>query len=287
MKPMESGSTMTVAGNALAARCTDPVARRRRLLFAMAAIPLAHAMPAIAAPAAVLVFRNPSCGCCGAWIEHLQAAGFSVTVREVSDLAPVRRQLGLQERYASCHTATVGGYVLEGHVPAADLERLLASKPVALGLAVPGMPVGSPGMEVGGQQEAYDVLLVARDGSARVFNHYPHHHGSSHPETAAGRQGTSPAPTRSHGSASSSERTSDRDASAIPLVDGVVRRIDREARKVTLRHGPIPNLEMPEMTMVFQVADPAMLDGLEAASAIRFKAERRNGQLTLTYIEPV
>jgi len=262
MKQMSSGSTTTVARNAFAAPRTDRVARRRALLLAIAALPLAWTMPADAAPAPILVFRNASCGCCGAWIEHLQAAGFGVSVREVADLAPVRRQLGLQERYASCHTATVGGYVLEGHVPAADVKRLLVSKPVALGLAVPGMPVGSPGMEVGDQQEAYDVLLVDRGGHARVFNRYP--------------RIDSPREVTTRGV----------DASAMPLVDGVVRRVDREARKVTLRHGPIPNLEMPEMTMVFQVADPAMLDRLEAASTIRFRAERRNGQLTLTYVEP-
>ena len=263
---MSTGSATTFAGNTPGGRPTGRAARRRSLLLAAAAVPLARAMPASAAPAAVQVFRNPSCGCCGAWIEHLQAAGFNVSVREVEDLVPVRRQLGLPERYASCHTATVGGYVLEGHVPAADVKRLLASKPVALGLAVPGMPLGSPGMEAGGRQQAYDVLLVDRDGQARMFNRY----------AQARAQGEDPPPDATARIA---------DASAIPLVDGVVRRVDREARKVTVRHGPIPNLEMPEMTMVFQVADPAMLDRLEAASAIRFRAERRDGQLTLTYIE--
>lgn len=139
----------------------------------MAALPLSTALPALAAAPAVLVFKNPSCGCCGAWVEHLQAAGFSVSVREVEDTAPVRRKLGLPEKYGSCHTATVAGYVLEGHVPAADVKRLLATKPVALGLAVPGMPVGSPGMEVGDRVDPYAVLLVDRAGQSTVFSRYP------------------------------------------------------------------------------------------------------------------
>ncbi len=139
----------------------------------MAALPLARALPAIAAPPAILVFKNPSCGCCGAWVEHLQAAGFSVSAREVDDTSLVRRRLGLAEKYGGCHTATVAGYVLEGHVPAADVKRLLASGPPALGLAVPGMPVGSPGMEAGSRVDPYDVLLVDRSGQASVFTHYP------------------------------------------------------------------------------------------------------------------
>ena len=139
----------------------------------MAALPLSTALPALGAAPAVLVFKNPSCGCCGAWVEHLQAAGFSVSVREVEDTAPVRRKLGLPEKYGSCHTATVAGYVLEGHVPAADVKRLLATKPVALGLAVPGMPVGSPGMEVGDRVDPYVVLLVDRAGQSTVFSRYP------------------------------------------------------------------------------------------------------------------
>jgi len=147
--------------------------KRRDLILGVAALPLAQALPALAAAPAILVFKNPSCGCCGAWVEHLQAAGFSVSVKEVEDTTPVRRKLGLPDKYGSCHTATVGGYVLEGHVPAADVKRLLASKSVAVGLAVPGMPVGSPGMEVGDRFDPYDVLLVDRAGQSTVFSRYP------------------------------------------------------------------------------------------------------------------
>jgi hypothetical protein len=120
------------------------------------------------------VWKDPQCGCCQAWIEHLQARGFAVEVHDVGNTA-ARKRLGLPERLASCHTAWVGGYVIEGHVPAADIERLLKQKPAALGLAVPGMPIGSPGMDgpaYKGRKDAYQVLLVKRDGSTSVFASY-------------------------------------------------------------------------------------------------------------------
>jgi len=120
------------------------------------------------------VWKDPQCGCCQAWIEHLQARGFAVEVHDVGNTA-ARKRLGLPERLASCHTAWVGGYVIEGHVPAVDIERLLKQKPAALGLAVPGMPIGSPGMDgpaYKGRKDAYQVLLVKRDGSTSVFASY-------------------------------------------------------------------------------------------------------------------
>lgn len=120
----------------------------------------------------VTVWRSPSCGCCGDWIDHLSAAGFRVKVTLVQDTAPTRRRLGLPERYGSCHTALVEGYVVEGHVPAEEVRRLLATRPDAIGLTVPGMPVGSPGMEMGSQRDPYDVLLVRADGQASVFAAY-------------------------------------------------------------------------------------------------------------------
>ena len=120
---------------------------------------------------AVEVWKDPSCGCCGDWIAHMQQNGFQVTTHDSGNNA-VRAKLGLPKQYASCHTALVGGYLVEGHVPAADVKRLLKEKPNALGLAVPGMPVGSPGMDgpvYGGRRDAYDTVLVLRDGSSRVF----------------------------------------------------------------------------------------------------------------------
>ena len=120
------------------------------------------------------VWKDLQCGCCQAWIEHLQAHGFAVEVHDVGNTA-ARKRLGLPERLASCHTAWVSGYVIEGHVPAVDIERLLKQKPAALGLAVPGMPIGSPGMDgpaYKGRKDAYQVLLVKRDGSTSVFASY-------------------------------------------------------------------------------------------------------------------
>ena len=131
------------------------------------------AIPAFAANTlpSVEVFKNPSCGCCTEWIEHMKANGFSVNVTEVADTSGPRRLAGIPERLGSCHTARVGGYALEGHVPAADVLRLLKERPDAIGLAVPGMPVGSPGMEVaGGRKDPYDVLLVERKGATRVWS---------------------------------------------------------------------------------------------------------------------
>ena len=123
----------------------------------------------------VEVWKDPNCGCCHLWVEHLQTHGFKVNVRDVGNTA-ARQRLGMPEKLGSCHTATVGGYVIEGHVPAADIRRLLKERPVALGLSVPGMPIGSTGMdgpEYKGRKDAFDVLLVQKDGSAKSFQAYP------------------------------------------------------------------------------------------------------------------
>jgi hypothetical protein len=126
---------------------------------------------------AVTVWKTPSCGCCKDWVGHLRDAGFQVVTNDVGDTVPVRQKLGLPAKFGSCHTAQVGGYVLEGHVPAQDVKRLLREKPMAIGLAVPGMPVGSPGMEMQddmlGVRDAFDVVLVNADGSSRIFQSYP------------------------------------------------------------------------------------------------------------------
>lgn len=122
----------------------------------------------------VEVWKDPNCGCCKDWITHMEAAGFQVTVHEKGNTA-ARASLGMPQKFASCHTAVVQGYVIEGHVPAADIKRLLADKPQALGLAVPGMPVGSPGMDgpvYGGKRDPYKVLLVQKNGDSKVFASY-------------------------------------------------------------------------------------------------------------------
>lgn len=145
--------------------------KRRSILLGIAATPILHARLSRAA-APIHVYKNPDCGCCSAWVDHLKAAGFSVQVTETADASNVRKRFGMPERFAGCHTATLEGYVLEGHVPAADIKRLLATKPQAVGLCVPGMPVGSPGMEVGDRRDAYKVLLIDRRGEERVFASY-------------------------------------------------------------------------------------------------------------------
>ena len=118
------------------------------------------------------VSKDPNCGCCSGWVEHIRAGGFQTTVIEMSDLAPLKARLGVPSRLASCHTAEIGGYVIEGHVPAAAIKRLLSERPRAIGLAVPGMPVGSPGMEVSGSpDEPYEVVLFGPSGE-RIYGRF-------------------------------------------------------------------------------------------------------------------
>ena len=125
-------------------------------------------------PPRVEVWKDPDCGCCGDWVLHLRANGFEVQVHDAGNTA-ARKRLGMPDKLGSCHTARVAGYVIEGHVPAREIHRLLKEKPDALGLTVPGMPVGSPGMDgpvYGSRRDPYDVLLVARDGRTRVYQSY-------------------------------------------------------------------------------------------------------------------
>lgn len=146
---------------------------RRGLLLAAGGL----ALPAWAAPAPAVqgeIWKSPSCGCCKDWISHMQAHGFALTVHETGNTA-IRGRLKMPAALGSCHTALIGGYAIEGHVPARDVQRLLKERPQAVGLSVPGMPIGSPGMdgpEYGGQRDPYDVLLVAADGRTRVFSSY-------------------------------------------------------------------------------------------------------------------
>jgi hypothetical protein len=145
---------------------------RRRLLASAALLPIAS----YAAPAKVLVevWKDPNCGCCKDWVKHLESAGFAVKVNDTGNEA-MRAKLGIPPKLGSCHTALVGGYAVEGHVPAKDVQRLLKEKPQAVGLSVPGMPVGSPGMDgglYGNRKDPYDVLLVLKTGETRVFSSY-------------------------------------------------------------------------------------------------------------------
>lgn len=129
----------------------------------------AAAQPAKGPPVKMVVYKTPTCGCCRAWVDHVQAAGFQVEVHDMPDVTPVKNEHGLPQHLASCHTAIVDGYVIEGHVPADVIRRLLSERPQVAGIAVPGMPAGSPGMEMGDRKDPYDVIAFARDGKVSVF----------------------------------------------------------------------------------------------------------------------
>lgn len=131
----------------------------------------------IADGASVVVYKSPSCGCCGAWIDHMKESGFAVEVHDVQDVSPIKRELGVGQSLWSCHTAKVGGYVLEGHVPAEQVVRMLAEKPEIRGIAVPGMPIGSPGMDEGYDRSTwqdYDVVAFDAQGATSVYAHVKH-----------------------------------------------------------------------------------------------------------------
>jgi hypothetical protein len=141
-----------------------------RLLFSLLVL-IVFASGAASAQTPGVVYKSPTCGCCEKWVNHMQQAGFSLAPKDMgtSQLMRQKLKLGIAAPQASCHTAEIGGYVIEGHVPADDVRRLLAERPDAVGLAVPDMPSGSPGMEAGDVKEPFDVLLVKRDGSTEVF----------------------------------------------------------------------------------------------------------------------
>lgn len=134
----------------------------------------------MAAPAAwaasdtpvVDVYKSPTCGCCSKWVDHLKANGFTVRSHDTNDVAKHKARLGVPAGYGACHTAQVNGYLVEGHVPAKEIKRMLKQKPRVRGLAVPAMPMGSPGMETAGYKDSYDVFVVNRDGSTQTYAHY-------------------------------------------------------------------------------------------------------------------
>jgi hypothetical protein len=122
-----------------------------------------------ARPIAITVYKSPTCGCCSAWVDHMKANGFTVTVRDTDNLTPIKADAGVPGRLHSCHTGIVEGYVVEGHVPADLVKKMLAEKPKVAGLAVPGMPIGSPGMEQGTTKQAYEVLTFDAKGQTTVY----------------------------------------------------------------------------------------------------------------------
>jgi len=138
------------------------------LLVALVMFSATHVMAAEELPT-VEVYKSASCGCCGFWVEHMKQSGFKVNVHNVNDVTPMRQNFKVPDAMASCHTAVVGGYAIEGHVPAADVKRLLRERPKAAGIAVPGMVQGSPGMEQGRGKDPYNVMLFSKGGKSSVF----------------------------------------------------------------------------------------------------------------------
>ncbi|MFM2074790.1 MAG: hypothetical protein RJB34_1095 [Pseudomonadota bacterium] len=216
------------------------------------------------------VWKDPNCGCCKDWVEILRKAGFEIQTFDTGNTA-VRQRLGLPTKFGSCHTALIDGYVIEGHVNVSEIQRLLRERPKALGLAVPGMPVGSPGMdgpEYGNRRDPYDVLLVQKDGSSRSYQSYFKNVAQSPREGFLKTQHSTSAA-----------------GATLPWAEAEVRRIDTAAGKISLKHGEIKNLDMPPMSMVFQVPDTSQLAGLKVGDAVRFTAEQINGAYTVIRIE--
>lgn len=148
------------------------MARTKRIVHVL--VLFAALLPAAAMAASIEMMTTSGCACCHIWARHLRAAGFEVTVKDLAmgQLMRAKLDAGVPATLAACHTARIGGYIVEGHVPVREIQRLLAEKPDAIGLVVPGMPIGSPGMESGNRREAYEVLLLKRDGTTEVFQRY-------------------------------------------------------------------------------------------------------------------
>lgn len=142
------------------------------LLSPLAALAQSAKAPGSPKPLKIDVYKTATCGCCEDWVKHLRDNGFTVATHDVEDTGIYRTKYGIPERFGSCHTGVIEGYGIEGHVPAGDIRKLVAARPKAAGLAVPGMPAGSPGMEYGPRKDPFDVLLVNTDGGASVFASY-------------------------------------------------------------------------------------------------------------------
>lgn len=161
---------------------TNTPSRNRRIFVALGlaaalgvAAVLGFGLPPVAnvvhaADGEMVMYKDPNCGCCGKWADHMREHGFSVKEISTTEMALVKSEAGVPRALGSCHTATVGGYVVEGHVPASDVKRLLAEKPAVVGISAPGMPLGSPGMEGPYEPDRYDVVSFDADGNTRVFS---------------------------------------------------------------------------------------------------------------------
>ena len=142
--------------------------KRHTFLRNLAAIPLLAVLPAVGAGPQVIVYKTPTCGCCGKWVEHLRQSGFAPKVTDLPNLSAVKQSSGVPQNLQSCHTSMIDGYAIEGHVPADVIRQLLKEKPKVAGIAVPGMPMGSPGME-GAYKDKFNIVAFAQDGTQKVY----------------------------------------------------------------------------------------------------------------------
>ncbi|WP_305805876.1 DUF411 domain-containing protein [Stenotrophomonas sp. YIM B06876] len=170
---------LLLAGSALLTSACSAASPAPAAQTATIAASAASATPPVTAPASkrlplVKVHKDPNCGCCGGWAEHMRAAGFPVEIHNTADMAALKQRLGIGEGMYSCHTSEIDGYVVEGHVPVAAIHKLLAERPKARGLVLPGMPIGSPGMESpDGYRQPFAVALLTEDGSVSAFSQHP------------------------------------------------------------------------------------------------------------------
>ena len=141
----------------------------RTLTLALAVALVASVTPTAQVATPITVYKTPTCGCCGKWVDHMRKSGFNPTVTDLPNLAAVKQSAGVPANLQSCHTSTIAGYAIEGHVPADVVRQLLKEKPKVGGIAVPGMPAGSPGMEQPGRQDKYDIVAFGKDGSQQVY----------------------------------------------------------------------------------------------------------------------
>jgi hypothetical protein len=238
------------------------VPMRRRFLLGLLAVPFLPLRRAGAAGPVIEVWTGPSCSCCHDWLKHLEANGFGVQAHDGGN-SEARARLGMPINFGSCHTGLVEGCALEGHVPAREIHRLLAERPDAIGLSVPAMPRGSPGMDgavYGGVRDPYDVLVVARDGRASVFQSYREPHASTAAEQPA------VAGNENRGV-------------------GIVQSVDAASGSLTIAHEPMAALGWPAMTMAFKVDRVALLEGVEAGQRIEFTLRGRDMSAVVTSIK--
>jgi hypothetical protein len=171
-----SGTGLIVAGGAFylsgSSSAPGPAAVAQAPTTSPSAVHAAAPQPNPALPV-IKVWKTPTCGCCAGWVDHMRQAGFTVEVTDMADLTAIKNERGVAPQLQSCHTALVEGYTVEGHVPAGDVLRMIEERPQIVGIAAPGMPIGSPGMEMGSQRDRYDVVAFQKDGKTSVWASHP------------------------------------------------------------------------------------------------------------------